>query len=395
MANPRSRSWRRALAVAASGALMVSLAVAAPVGAAEPQVTRPSDAELTATIRDFLAERATHITGQPAASPRGLARGRAFAATARSRFATLDKRRDIIGKVSVAYASADIDVTLERVDRDDNTLTVAARERTALLFKNPKAGDPEATEYAEDHIITFTLEAGTWVLAGQRPSRLDAMPPVTEAVEAVDPAPIDDGAVVGAPPDGYTEPVAASIIRPKGKLTPDAQTSGSPEGGGITPMAIPAGLNYAAMTTYAQKYWNNYNSAYKDFSANGGGGDCTNFISQILREGGWKFVTGLYTSGDAWWYNALNQSYTWAGAENWSWFAPKRTVALSRVYDMTVADVLQYDLTKNGTMDHTMFVQMKTTTDIYMTYHTTDHYNRPLKEILALYPAAAWYAYRT
>ena len=62
---------------------------------------------------------------------------------------------------------------------------------------------------------------------------------------------------------------------------------------------------------------------------------------------------------------------------------------------MTVADVLQYDLTKNGTMDHTMFVQMKTTTDIYMTYHTTDHYNRPLKEILALYPAAAWYAYRT
>ena len=79
----------------------------------------------------------------------------------------------------------------------------------------------------------------------------------------------------------------------------------------------------------------------------------------------------------------------------WSWFAPKRTVALTRVYDMTVADVFQYDLTKNGTMDHTMFVQKKTTTDIYMTYHTTDHYNRPLAEILALYPAAAWYAYRT
>ena len=86
---------------------------------------------------------------------------------------------------------------------------------------------------------------------------------------------------------------------------------------------------------------------------------------------------GLYTSGDAWWYKALNQSYTWAGAESWSWFAPKRTVALSRVYDMTVADVLQYDLTKNGTMDHTMFVRKKTTTDIYMTYHTTDHNNRP------------------
>ena len=32
---------------------------------------------------------------------------------------------------------------------------------------------------------------------------------------------------------------------------------------------------------------------------------------------------------------------------------------------MSVADILQYDLTKNGTMDHTMFVQMKTTTDIY------------------------------
>lgn len=160
-------------------------------------------------------------------------------------------------------------------------------------------------------------------------------------------------------------------------------------------MAIPAGLNYAAMVTYARKYWDIYNSTYRDFSANGGGGDCTNFISQILREGGWAFVFGLYTSANAWWYNALNQSYTWAGAENWSWFAPKRTVALTNVWNLTIADVLQADFQKNGTMDHTMFVTKKTTTEIYMTYHSTDHLDRPLSEILSLHPGAAWYAYRT
>lgn len=394
MAGSRSRTWLRALSVAASSALVVSLVVAAPGAAAQPQVDRPTDVELTATIRDFLVERAVHITGQPAATPRGLARGRSFAATARSRFATLDKRRDIIGRVNVEYAAADIDVTLERVDQVGTTLTVAAREHTALRFRNPKAGDPEATEYAEDHVITFVLEAGSWIMADQRPARLDTMPPVTEAVEAVGLAPADDPAVAGAPPDGYAEPVAASTVKPQGKLTLDARAISDLQNGAVvTPMAIPAGLNYTAMTTYAKTYWNNYNPAYKSFS--GAGGDCTNFISQILREGGWTFVTGIYTSGDAWWYNAVNQSYTWADAENWSWFAPKRTVALSRVYDMTVADVLQYDLDKNGTMDHTMFVQKKTTTDIYMTYHSSNHYNRPLAEILALYPAAAWYAYRT
>ena len=62
---------------------------------------------------------------------------------------------------------------------------------------------------------------------------------------------------------------------------------------------------------------------------------------------------------------------------------------------MTIADVLQYDRYKDGTMDHTMFVTKKTTTEIYMTYHTSDHLDRPLSEILSAVSNAWWYAYRT
>lgn len=46
-------------------------------------------------------------------------------------------------------------------------------------------------------------------------------------------------------------------------------------------------------------------------------------------------------------------------------------------------------------MNHTMFVTKKTTTEIYMAYHTSDHLDRPLSDILSAVSNAWWYAYRT
>ena len=142
------------------------------------------------------------------------------------------------------------------------------------------------------------------------------------------------------------------------------------------------------MVTYAVKYWDNYNSAYRDFSANGGHGDCTNFISQVLREGAWAFKTGLWTDDNNWWYNALNQTHSWAGAENWS--------HLDNIWQMVLADILQLDFNKDGIKDHSMVVTKKTSTEIYMTYHTTDTLNRPLSELQSQFANSAWwYSYRT
>jgi hypothetical protein len=208
--------------------------------------------------------------------------------------------------------------------------------------------------------------------------------PITEAV----PVASDSLAV---DPDG------SSIDRAPGPLPDDTKLgSGGGEAGGVTPASIPVGLNYSAMVTYAVRYWDNYNAAYRNFAANGGHGDCTNFISQALRAGGWQDVLGYYTWDSAWWYNSANQTYTWAGAENWSHFAPTRTTHLSNIWQMSIADILQFDFNKDGVMDHTMIVTKKTSNEIYMTYHTTDTLNRILSSLQSLYANSAWwYSYRT
>lgn len=67
-----------------------------------------------------------------------------------------------------------------------------------------------------------------------------------------------------------------------------------------------AGYNYSAMANYLEKYWKNYNPSYRSFKNKGG--DCTNFISQALRAGGWKDKPGWYRNANYWWYNSANQS---------------------------------------------------------------------------------------
>lgn len=216
-------------------------------------------------------------------------------------------------------------------------------------------------------------------MAGQRPLSPTDIMPITEAV--------------ATPDNTAADPGASSIERAPGRLPSDGKVGA---GGGPSPMAIPAGLDYGAMVTYALTYWTNYNPAYRNFSANGGGGDCTNFVSQALRAGGWQDAIGWYQSNDVWWYNSANQSYTWAGAQNWSRFAPQRTTWLANIWYMERADVLQLDFNKDGSKDHTMIVTKKTSSEIYMTYHTADHINRTLSSLQAIYANSAWwYSYRT
>jgi hypothetical protein len=72
--------------------------------------------------------------------------------------------------------------------------------------------------------------------------------------------------------------------------------------------------------------------------------DCTNFVSQTMRAGGWATVGGsawdiLVNRGDnsKWWYgySPSQCSYSWGAAQNWHLFANTysgRTYILSSVY---------------------------------------------------------------
>ncbi len=60
---------------------------------------------------------------------------------------------------------------------------------------------------------------------------------------------------------------------------------------------------------YATKFWRNYNQAYRDYTGNGG--DCTNFISQVLGD---KTGGGLPTDWD--WYYRGGGSVAWTQTDS-------------------------------------------------------------------------------
>lgn len=62
---------------------------------------------------------------------------------------------------------------------------------------------------------------------------------------------------------------------------------------------------------------------------------------------------------------------------------------------MGLADVLQMDFQRDGSIDHTMMVTYVASSDLYLSYHTTDTLNRSLSSIIASYPSAWYWAHRT
>ncbi|MET7783172.1 amidase domain-containing protein [Streptomyces mirabilis] len=281
--------------------------------------------------------------------------------------------RSRLAALGEAYTAADTKVTVDRTRRWGKVATAWVTETTVLTYKKIRGDEPDTTGFDAHHVLTFAAQQdGTWKLSGLRTTDTGAHQ-VNEPVTAA-PARRTPMAVVDAPPAATTYPAPAN---PK-KLTGGA-------------------YDYAAMATYAEKYWKNYNSAYRKF--NGVGGDCTNFVSQSLLAGGWQPISTVTPEEyDTWYYVANGQSDSWAGVNEWSWFTQtaKRTAPLANVYQMDVGDVLQVDFDKDGSKDHTMITSYRSSSGMpYLTYHDADTYRRSLSSILASYPTSAYYAYRT
>ena len=297
----------------------------------------------------------------------------------------LDARREKLRSAGEEYAGSNTRVEITNTSVTGSTMTVTATEETELVYKKVHGDEPPSTSYVVEHIFTFDRLYAGWTLTSNHALANDGPAPVTEvAVELPTPAPTAD-------------PSAASTARPAGPLSASDKVLGSTgtPASGISPMSIPSGLNYTNMVNYAFAHWGGagapYNGAYRSW----GSEDCTNFISQALRAGGWQDANGLWFDNGSWWYNSLNQTHTWINAQAWSMFAPSRTNSLGNVWDLRYADVLQMDFSKDGTKDHTMLVTAWNSSQIYLTYHSIDTKNRSLSSILTQYPSAWYYAYRT
>ncbi|MGK4585480.1 amidase domain-containing protein [Kitasatospora sp. HPMI-4] len=287
-------------------------------------------------------------------------------------FSSLRARKARLAAVGEEYRAGSTRVAVDKVRISGGRADVEVTESTTLTYKNVRGDEPATTGFQAHHDVTFAATSnGRWELTGIRNE--DAGFPAVNA-----PAPT---VAKAADDDDYPEGTPAATSWP---ASPLPKTTGS------------SGYDYAAMAAYAEKYWSHYNPAYPHF--NGEGGDCTNFISQALKAGGWKNVPGDDSDYHNWWADSSAQSWSWVGANEWSWFtlSSKRASNLANVYQMGVGDILQMDFDRDGSKDHSMIVTYRGANGMpYVTYHSTDTYRRSVASLVMSYPDALFYAYRT
>ncbi|MDA5281213.1 amidase domain-containing protein [Streptomyces sp. Isolate_45] len=324
--------------------------------------------------------------------------------------AALADRGATLKAVNGGYTSASVTVTADKVLVDGNRAVVDLVEDTKLYFPDVVPGEPEYEEYSLPHTLTYTRDAatGTWLLSKDSPV-LDPNGPAP-TTQLTQPAPVPFKEPPFKPNPGEQGPNPPEVQPAEGvKAGRSGTVKGADSGSapkalqpsaaaGAAPMAA-ASYSYSSMVNYANRYWKNWNGNYRSYSS-----DCTNFISQAMRAGGWGTTSGSASSRSdnrKWFYGSFSwtTSYTWAGAENWYWFASRhsgRTYMLSNVWYMQNADVLQADWNRDNTIDHTMIVTaVGGNGERYLTYHSGSTHNRKLSSLVASYPSAWWYAHRT
>ncbi|MEU8774298.1 amidase domain-containing protein [Streptomyces sp. NPDC048606] len=286
----------------------------------------------------------------------------------------LRSRKTRLAELGEAYTGSDTKVTVDKATVTGGKATVQVTEDTKLTYKKVTGDEPETTDFRTRYELTLTgKKGGGWELT---------------SIKSQENGPV-----------AVNEPVAAkvNVVKDDGNQYPDGTPAATKYPAAPKPKAKTGGAyDYNAMAKYAEKYWSNYNPAYRKFSGNGG--DCTNFISQALKAGGWKPVPGTSSDYRNWWYDGTRQSTSWIGANEWAWFtlSNQRAANLENVYQMDIGDILQVDFNKDGSKDHSMMVTYRNAKGMpYLTYHSTNTYRKSLASIIASYPDARYFAYRT
>lgn len=109
---------------------------------------------------------------------------------------------------------------------------------------------------------------------------------------------------------------------------------------------------------YAERWWNEYNPAYRKFDV-----DCTNYISQCLHAGGAP-MWGQPNRSKGWWMSQNNWSYSWAVAHSLrSYLGHSKTGLRAREVErpeqLLLGDVICYDFQGDGRFDHNTIVTGK------------------------------------
>lgn len=320
-----------------------------------------------------------------------------------SALAQLRSRREQLAAAGERYTRATTTTRVLNATKTAEGVVLRVEEDTRLDYEKVDGTEPEYTSFTVPRDFAFARGPQGWLLRDVRLVEADAVAPINEVGGGPIARAVSEPSAPGKPRSTTPPTRAADPADLKATPAPNrAAAAASPNYAGTAAAtkaaAAAASYDYAAMAAYAKRYAKRYNGAFRRFP-----NDCTNFISQAMLAGGWKMDRGWYRSNGSWWYRfkaaplAPNQSFPWAGAENWYHFATgkRRTRILSNVWSMGYADVLQIDFDRNGNINHTMIVTVLGSKQRYLSYHTNETLNRSLSSILAAYPSAWYYAHRT
>lgn len=371
---------------------------AAPASAGPDELAAADRTQLVSLAQRYLQERADRLTTDDVTANRltSVPVGAAIKADLAADLTAIDARRDVLRKVNGGHSHTEVAVLDAAFKTRGSSVEVSFTEHTKLYFTRVLPDAPKYEEYGLARSLTFTETATGWQLTGDvvelGPGEL---------------APDTDPAAAVVTKNGSPTRSHSAVSRPTGARTGIAAHTKA----GLAGEDVSALYDYGAMLTYANRYWgpadSDYNQSYRTYG--GVGGDCTNFISQVVGAGGWTTVGSWPGDSRAdnskWFYGDFTwtTSYSWPAAENWYWFAAhesQRTSYLDNVWKMLVTDVLQVDFDRDNNISHSLFVTGRSGSgeyadELYVTYHSNNTHNKPLSSFIASAPDAWYYAHRT
>ena len=269
-------------------------------------------------------------------------------------------RREFNAQFGLRYVRFDVQIVPMDVSARGGDLELVAEERTTLYFINSmRAHDPLRDLTRSRRMHTFTFAGPAWTVT------------------------LDTAELLATSPGGATSDPGTTI---RGGSAP------APRGGPKPGLNAPTATGYydrSAAGTYAyQNAWG-HSPVYRNWHPN----DCTNFVSQSLRAGGWQYRQDPFWD---WFYvDSGGQSNSWVNAYVLRNFTANsgRASFLAYFEDLFTGDVIFADWGYNGPgVDHSIIVDSATCyclSGIFVSYHDKDNQHRSLADLLFYNPTSS------
>ncbi len=294
----------------------------------------------------------------------------------KSALSQLRGRQSSIAKLGETYSAGTTKVTLDATRVTGRTAKADVTETTTLTYAKALGNQPKTTGFQAHHELTFKADQrGTWQLSTIQDTDEGGLAVNTLSKPAVKASP--------------ARPTTATPCRTRRARGHHPQPGGRPED--------EHGVRLQGDGDLRREVLERLQHGLPGLQRPRGRRRLHQLRQPVPEGGGWKHVPGYVYDYTKWFGTADIQSDSFVGVNEWSWFAQnsKRTTPLANVYQLEVGDVLQMDFDRDGAKDHTMIVTAKSNGVPYVTYHSNNTLRRSVASLIASYPNAYYYAYRT